>query len=146
MMTLEDAVDLVIYAFQHGENGDMFVQKSPASTIADLAQALIELYQSKSQIRIIGTRHGEKLYETLVNREEMAKAYDMGNYYRVPADNRDLNYASYFSEGKEKISAIDDYHSHNTHRLDVEGTKELLLKLPLIRRDVLGEEIKQYPD
>jgi len=146
MMTLEDAVDLVIYAFQHGENGDMFVQKSPASTIADLAQALIELYQSKSKIRIIGTRHGEKLYETLVNREEMAKALDMGNYYRVPADNRDLNYASYFSEGQQEIATIDDYHSHNTRRLDVEGTKELLMKLPLIRKDVLGENTKQYPD
>lgn len=146
MMTLEDAVDLVIYAFQNGKSGDMFVQKSPASTIADLAQALIELYQSGSKVRVIGTRHGEKLYETLVNREEMAKAYDMGNYYRVPADNRDLNYASYFTEGKENISVIEDYHSHNTHRLDVEGTKKLLLKLPMIRLDILGEEIKQYPD
>ena len=146
MMTLEDAVDLVVYAFQHGKNGDMFVQKSPASTIADLAQALIELYESRSIVRIIGTRHGEKLYETLVNREEMAKAMDMGNYYRVPADNRDLNYESYFSEGEEKVSVIEDYHSHNTHRLDVEGTKQLLLKLPLIRKDVLGDEAKQYPD
>lgn len=146
MMTLEDAVDLVLFAFQHGKNGDMFVQKSPASTIADLAQALIELYQSNSKIRIIGTRHGEKLYETLVNREEMAKAYDMGNYFQIPADNRDLNYASYFSEGKETVSIIEDYHSHNTHRLNVGGTKELLLKLPLIRQDILGEDIKQYPD
>lgn len=146
MMTLEDAVDLVVYAFQHGKNGDMFVQKSPASTISDLAQALIELYESDSKVRIIGTRHGEKLYETLVNREEMAKAHDMGNYYRVPADNRDLNYASYFTEGEEKVSTIEDYHSHNTHRLDVEGTKQLLMKLPLIRRDILGEDIKQYPD
>lgn len=137
MMTLEDAVDLVIYAFKHGNNGDMFVQKSPASTIADLAQALIELYKSKSKVRVIGTRHGEKLYETLVNREEMAKAIDMGDYYRVPADNRGLNYASYFSEGEEKVSVIEDYHSHNTHRLNVEGTKELLLKLPMIRKDIL---------
>ena len=144
MMTLEDAVDLVVYAFQHGKNGDMFVQKSPASTIGDLAQALIELYNSNSRVRVIGTRHGEKLYETLVNREEMAKALDMGNYYRVPADNRDLNYESYFSEGEEKVSVIEDYHSHNTHRLDVEGTKQLLLKLPMIRRDVLGEEFTQY--
>ncbi len=143
MMTLEDAVDLVIYAFQHGQNGDMFVQKSPASTIADLAQALIELYKSTSKVRIIGTRHGEKLYETLVNREEMAKAQDMGNYYRVPADNRDLNYAQYFTEGTEKISLIEDYHSHNTRRLDVDGTKELLLKLPLIRQDLFGEENNQ---
>jgi len=146
MMTLEDAVDLVVYAFLNGKNGDMFVQKSPASTIADLAQALIELYQSKSHVEVIGTRHGEKLYETLVNREEMAKAIDMGNYYRVPADNRDLNYASYFTEGKEDISIIEDYHSHNTHRLDVEGTKKLLMKLPIIKRDILGEDIKQYPD
>ena len=144
MMTLEDAVDLVIYAFEHGRNGDMFVQKSPASTIGDLAQALIELYQSKSKVRVIGTRHGEKLYETLVNREEMAKAIDMGNYFRVPADNRDLNYASYFTEGEEKVSVIEDYHSHNTHRLDVEGTKQLLFKLPLIRKDILNENCTQY--
>lgn len=146
MMTLEDAVDLVLYAFQHGKNGDMFIQKSPASTIADLAQSLIELYQSDSRMRIIGTRHGEKLYETLVNREEMAKAIDMGNYFRVPADNRDLNYASYFTEGEQKVSVIEDYHSHNTRRLDVEDTKKLLLKLPLIRKDILGEDVKQYPD
>jgi UDP-N-acetylglucosamine 4,6-dehydratase len=146
MMTLEDAVDLVLYAFQHGKNGDMFVQKSPASTIGDLAQSLIELYGSKSKVRVIGTRHGEKLYETLVNREEMAKAIDMGNYYRVPADNRDLNYASYFTEGEEKVSIIDDYHSHNTLRLDIEGTKKLLLKLPLIRKDILDLESTQYPE
>jgi UDP-glucose 4-epimerase len=146
MMTLEDAVDLVLYAFQHGKNGDMFIQKSPASTIADLAQALIELYRSESKMRVIGTRHGEKLYETLVNREEMAKAIDMGNYFRVPADNRDLNYARYFTEGEQKVSVIEDYHSHNTRRLDVEGTKQLLMKLPLIRKDILGEDVKQYPD
>jgi len=146
MMTLEDAVDLVLYAFEHGKSGDMFVQKSPASTIGDLAQALIELYKSESKIRVIGTRHGEKLYETLVNREEMAKAFDMGNYYRVPADNRDLNYENYFTKGEEKVSVIEDYHSHNTHRLDVEGTKQLLMKLPMIRRDILGEESKQYPE
>ncbi len=146
MMTLEDAVDLVLYAFQHGINGDMFIQKSPASTIGGLAQALIELYQSESKIRIIGTRHGEKLYETLVNREEMAKAIDMGNYFRIPADNRNLNYASYFTEGEQKVSAVEEYHSHNTRRLNIEETKELLLKLPLIRRDILGENVKQYPD
>ena len=146
MMTLEDAVDLVLYAFQHGDNGDMFIQKAPASTINDLALALIELYQSKSNVRVIGTRHGEKLYETLVNREEMSKAIDMGNYYRIPADKRDLNYASYFSEGEVDISVIEDYHSHNTRRLDVQQTKELLLKLPLIRRDILREELTQYPD
>jgi UDP-N-acetylglucosamine 4,6-dehydratase/5-epimerase len=139
MMTLEDAVDLVIYAFQNGKNGDMFIQKSPASSIADLAQALIELYKSSSKIRIIGTRHGEKLYETLVNREEMARVFDMGDYYRVPADNRELNYDSYFVEGEEKISVIEDYHSFNTIRLNVDETKELLLKLPMIRKDVLGD-------
>jgi UDP-glucose 4-epimerase len=141
MMTLEDAVDLVVYAFQHGNNGDMFVQKSPASTIADLAQALIELYKSKSKVRIIGTRHGEKLYETLVNREEMAKAYDMENYYRVPCDNRGLDYESYFSEGEEKVSRVEEYHSHNTRRLDVKGTKELLMKLPSIRKDILEAKL-----
>jgi UDP-N-acetylglucosamine 4,6-dehydratase/5-epimerase len=146
MMTLDDAVDLVLYAFQNGKNGDMFIQKSPASTIGDLAQALIDLYKSDSKIRIIGTRHGEKLYETLVNREEMAKAIDMGYYFRVPADNRDLNYESYFTEGEQKVSVIEDYHSHNTRRLNLEDTKELLLKLPLIRRDLLGEDVKQYPD
>jgi UDP-N-acetylglucosamine 4,6-dehydratase len=146
MMTLEDAVDLVIYAFQKGFNGDIFIQKSPASTIGDLAQALLELYNSKSQVKVIGTRHGEKLYETLVNREEMAKAIDLGNYYRVPADNRGLNYASYFTEGEEKVSREEEYHSHNTHRLDVEGTREILMKLPLIRKDILGEEVVQYPD
>lgn len=145
MMTLEDAVVLVIYAFQHGRNGDMFVQKSPASTIADLARALIDLYKSESKVRVIGTRHGEKLFETLVNREEMAKATDMGNYYRVPADNRGLNYESYFTEGEERVSLVEDYHSHNTQRLDVERTKELLLKLPMIRRDILGEDFEQYP-
>ncbi|NQU32459.1 MAG: polysaccharide biosynthesis protein [Bacteroidetes bacterium] len=147
MMTLEDAVDLVIYAFQHGTNGDMFIQKSPASTIADLARALTELYESKSKMHIIGTRHGEKLYETLVNREEMARAFDMGNYYRVPADNRGLNYDSYFVEGEEKVSVVEDYNSHNTHRLDVEETKKLLLKLPMIRKDILGEtEVLQSSD
>lgn len=136
MMTLDDAVDLVIYAFQHGNNGDMFIQKSPASTIEDLAKALIELYKSESKVRVIGTRHGEKLYETLVNREEMAKAIDMGAYYCVPADNRGLNYESYFSEGEEKVSVIEDYHSHNTQRLNVAETKTLLLKLDMIRKDL----------
>jgi len=132
MMTLDDAVDLVLYAFEHGKNGDLFVQKAPAATIETLAKALIELYQSKSLIRIIGTRHGEKLYETLVTREEMAKAEDMGDYFRIPADNRDLNYEKYFSKGEEGISGIDDYHSHNTTRLDIEGMKKLLLKLDLV--------------
>jgi UDP-N-acetylglucosamine 4,6-dehydratase len=129
LMTLDDAVDLVLYAYTNGESGDLFVQKAPASTIGDLAKAVIDLYKSNARIQVIGTRHGEKLYETLVNREEMAKAIDMGNYYRVPADNRDLNYDRYFNEGEEDVSTIEDYHSHNTHRLDVEGTKEMLLKL-----------------
>ena len=146
MMSLEDAVDLVLYAFNNGENGDIYIQKAPAATIGDLAKALIELYKSDSGIRIIGTRHGEKLYESLLNREEMAKAIDMGNYYRVPADNRGLNYASYFTHGEEKVSEVEDYHSHNTQRLDVEGIKQLLLKLPLIRKDILGENVTQYPE
>ena len=143
MMTLDDAVDLVIYAFQHGHNGDLFVQKAPAATIETLGNAIISLYKSDSQVRVIGTRHGEKLYETLVTREEMAKSIDMGNYFRVPADNRDLNYDKYFVEGQHEVSVIDDYHSHNTHRLDLEGMKKLLLKLPMIRKDVLGEVTTQ---
>lgn len=137
MMTLEDAVDLVVYAFTNGKSGDMFVQKSPASTIDTLAKALKELYEADTEIKYIGTRHGEKLYETLVNREEMIKAEDMGNYFRVPADNRDLNYDLYFSEGKSNIDDIDDYHSHNTHRLDIEETKTLLLKLEMIKQDLV---------
>lgn len=139
MMTLDDAVDLVIYAFEHAVPGDLFVQKAPAATIETLAKALIELYNAKSEIRIIGTRHGEKLYETLVNREDMVKAQDLGDYFRIPADNRDLNYAQYFSEGSPDVSQFEEYHSHNTRRLDVEGMKQLLLKLSLIRKDILGE-------
>ena len=133
MMTLDDAVDLVLYAFEHGKNGDLFIQKAPAATIEVLAKAVVDLYKSKSKIRVIGTRHGEKLYETLVTREEMAKSQDMGNYFRIPADNRDLNYDKYFLEGKEEISTIEDYHSHNTVRLDVEGMKNLLLKLDIVK-------------
>ncbi len=136
MMTLQDAVTLVVYAFEHGKNGDIFVQKAPAATIEVLAKALIELYNAKSEIKVIGTRHGEKLYETLVNREEMSKATDMGGYYRIPADNRDLNYGKFFTEGEAKVSEVDDYTSHNTERLDVEGTKKLLLKLEVIRTDL----------
>jgi UDP-N-acetylglucosamine 4,6-dehydratase len=137
MMTLDDAVDLVLYAFENGKNGDLFVQKAPAATLDVLAKALTELYKSKAQIRTIGTRHGEKLYETLVTREEMAKSIDMENYFRIPADNRDLNYDKYFSEGQEKVSVIDDYHSHNTGQLDVDGMKNLLLKLDLITDDLV---------
>jgi UDP-glucose 4-epimerase len=133
MMTLDDAVDLVLYAFEHGQNGDLFVQKAPAATIEVLAEAIVDLYKSNSKIRVIGTRHGEKLYETLVTREEMAKAEDMDDYFRIPADNRDLNYDKYFVKGEEKISEIEDYHSHNTARLDVEGMKKLLLKLDVVQ-------------
>ena len=133
MMTLDDAVDLVLYAFEHARNGDLFVQKAPAATIEVLAKAIIDLYKSNSKIRVIGTRHGEKLYETLVTREEMAKAEDMGDYYRIPADNRDLNYDKFFVEGDEKISEIEEYHSHNTARVDVEGMKKLLLKLDVVQ-------------
>jgi len=146
MMTLEDAVELVWFAFQNGKPGDMFVQKAPAATIETLAVALKELYNADNEIKIIGTRHGEKLYESLVNREEMVKAIDLGDYFRIPADTRDLNYERYFSEGEPDMSKVEEYHSHNTKRLDVEGTKKLLLELPLIRRDVLGEIIEQYPE
>ena len=141
MMTLDDAVDLVLYAFQHGNNGDLFVQKAPACTLSVLAEALKELYQADNEVRVIGTRHGEKLYETLVSREEMAKSEDMGEYFRIPCDTRDLNYDKYFVEGQETVSKIEDYHSHNTHRLDVEGMKKLLLKLDYIREE-LGVEPK----
>ena len=136
LMSLEDSVDLVLYAFMHGQQGDLFVQKAPASTVADLAQALKELFKKDNPVRIIGTRHGEKLYESLISREEMAKAQDMGDYYRVPADNRDLNYAQYFSEGEEKLSHLDDYTSHNTDRLSVEQIKKLLLKLDYIKEEL----------
>jgi UDP-glucose 4-epimerase len=147
MMTLEDAVDLVLYAFEHAKQGDLFVQKSPAATINDLAKALVEMYNSESEIITIGTRHGEKLYETLVNREDMVKAEDLGGYYRIPADNRDLNYAQYFTEGEPEVSKYDEYHSHNTNRLDVEGVKKLLQKLPIIKKDILGQlDAIQYPD
>lgn len=139
MMTLDDAVDLVIYAWENGNNGDLFVQKAPAATLDTLANALISMYKSKSKVGVIGTRHGEKLYETLVTREEMAKSEDMGEYFRIPCDDRDLNYDKFFVEGEEEISKIEDYHSHNTERLDVEGMKQLLLKLPMIQEDVLNK-------
>ncbi|MGZ4976617.1 MAG: polysaccharide biosynthesis protein [Methylobacter sp.] len=133
LMSLEDSVNLVLYAYEHGQQGDIFVQKSPASTVADLAQALIELFDGKEAPRIIGTRHGEKLFESLISREEMARAEDKGSYYRIPADNRDLNYAKYFSDGEEKISGLDDYTSHNTERLNVEQVKSLLQSLDFIQ-------------
>lgn len=136
LMSLEDSVDLVLFAFEHGQQGDIFVQKAPASTLADLGQALKEVFHKQNEIRIIGTRHGEKLYESLVSREEMAHAIDMGGYYRIPADNRDLNYAKYFSEGEEKISSLDDYTSHNTVRLDIKSIKALLLNLDYIQEEL----------
>ncbi len=136
MMTLEDAVDLVLYAFEHGHSGDLFVQKAPAATLTVLAESLKELYHADNEVKTIGTRHGEKLYETLVTREEMFKAEDMGNYFRIPADSRDLNYDKFFVEGQEDISKVEDYHSHNTRRLNIEEMKELLLRLPEIREDV----------
>jgi UDP-glucose 4-epimerase len=141
MMTLDDAVDLVLFAFEHGQPGDIFVQKAPAATIETLAKALLELYQAKNPIKVIGTRHGEKLYETLLTREEMVKAVDMGDYFRIPADNRDLNYGLYFNEGQADITKIEEYNSHNTRRLDIDGMKKLLLKLPMIRKDILNESI-----
>ncbi|WP_288237066.1 polysaccharide biosynthesis protein [uncultured Alistipes sp.] len=142
MMTLDDAVDLVIYAFTHGHNGDLFVQKAPAATLYTLASALKEIYTKvdskygETEVKVIGTRHGEKLYETLVTREEMAKAIDMGNYYRIPCDTRDLNYDKFFTEGNEEITKIEDYHSHNTRRLNVEGMKEELMRLRFIQADL----------
>ena len=142
MMTLDDAVDLVVYAFTHGHNGDLFVQKAPAATLSTLAEALKQTYGRidpkylETEVKVIGTRHGEKLYETLVTREEMVRAVDMGDYYRIPCDTRDLNYDKFFTEGSEDVSKIEDYHSHNTRRLDVEGMKELLLKLRFVQEDL----------
>ncbi len=138
MMTLEDAVDLVLYAFHNAQPGDIFVQKAPAATIDTLAKSLIELYRSDSEIKYIGTRHGEKLYESLVSKEDMMNAEDMGDYYRIPADNRDLNYNKFVSEGEGQLDNSEDYHSHNTNILDLEGMKALLMKLPDISNDVNG--------
>jgi UDP-glucose 4-epimerase len=126
-------VDLVVYAFEHGNPGDVFVQKAPAATIETLARSLKKLFNANNEIRIIGTRHGEKLYETLLTREEMACAEDMGEYYRIPADIRDLNYACYFTEGETEVASYKDYHSHNTRQLDEDGMIELLLKLDFVR-------------
>ena len=144
LMSLQDAVDLVLFAFEHGNSGDLFINKAPASTIGDLAQALKELAGQENEIKVIGTRHGEKLYETLCTREEMIKAEDMGDFYRIPADNRDLNYSLYFSEGEANISQIQDYHSHNTNRLDVEGVKSLMKKLTYVRKELLGEDVENF--
>jgi UDP-glucose 4-epimerase len=135
MMTLDDAVNLVLYAFEHGKNGDLFIQKAPAATLETLFQALKELYKSDTSFQVIGTRHGEKLYESLVTREEMAKAVDMGNYYRIPCYDRDLNYEKYFVNGDDIKNEITDYHSHNTYRLSISEMKELLLKLDTVKND-----------
>jgi UDP-glucose 4-epimerase len=140
LMSLEDAVFLVEHAFQHAKPGDLFIRKAPASTIKDLATALLELFEVDSKVEIIGTRHGEKLYETLGTREELSRAEDQGDYFRVPVDTRDLNYSQYFDEGAVVEPQVDDYHSHNTERLDVEGVKELLLTLPLVRAALKGDE------
>ena len=136
LMSLEDSVDLVLHAFQNGQQGDIFVQKAPASTIADLALAIQELFNTKADIKIIGTRHGEKLYESLVSREEMAKAEDMGRYYRIPADNRDLNYDKFILEGQPEANSLDDYTSHNTERLSVAQIEKLLLTLKYVRSEL----------
>lgn len=136
LMSLEDSVDLVLHAFDNAQQGDIFVQKAPASTIGDLAKALKELFLSSSELKVIGTRHGEKLYETLISREEMSRAEDMGRYYRIPTDNRDLNYKKYFIEGEQRIAELDDYTSHNTERLDIPSIKELLLKLDHIKEEL----------
>ena len=136
LMSLDDSVDLVLYAYQHGEQGAIYAQKSPASTVEDLAQALKEIFDSKSAVQIIGTRHGEKLYESLISREEMARVIDLKNYYMIPSDDRDLNYAKYFSDGEEVISQLDDYTSHNTEQLNTEQVKELLLNLDYIKKEL----------
>lgn len=136
MMTLEEAVELVLFAFKNAHNGDIFVQKAPAATIGTLGNAILDLYKAKTKIKVIGTRHGEKLYETLVNREEMAKSDDLGDYYRIPADTRDLNYGKFFTEGEAKVALAEEYNSHNTEQLNVEQMKDLLLKLDLVNDDM----------
>jgi UDP-N-acetylglucosamine 4,6-dehydratase len=140
-MSLEQAVELVLFAFEFGKPGDLFVNKAPAGTIRDLAEALKHICKVNNEIKVIGTRHGEKLYETLCTREEMIRAEDMGNFYRIPADSRDLNYAQYFSQGDEKVNIFDDYHSHNTEQLGIEGMIKILSNLPYIRKEVFGEDI-----
>jgi UDP-N-acetylglucosamine 4,6-dehydratase len=143
MMTLDDAVDLVIYAFQHGHNGDLFVQKAPAATLGVLATSLKELFNTDTPVKVIGTRHGEKLYETLVTREEMARSINMGNYFRIPCDTRDLNYDKFFESGQEELSVAEDYHSHNTTRLNVEAMKKLLLKLNIVLENIGHDNVSQ---
>ena len=136
MMSLDDSVDLVLYAFAHARPGDIFVQKAPATTVGDLAEALRQLSRRTNEIKVIGTRHGEKLYESLVSREEMAHADDLDGYYRIPADSRDLNYDKYFVQGETKISEIEDYTSHNTHRLNVAEVRDLLMTIDIVREAV----------
>ena len=140
LMSLDDSVDLVLHAFEYGKQGDIFVQKAPASTLADLVQALKEIFQKDNSIKIVGTRHGEKLFESLVSREEMAKVDDMGDYFRIPIDDRDLNYDIYFSEGEKRISTLEDYTSHNTERLNVEQVKALLLKLDFVQQELTQDK------
>lgn len=144
LMSLDDAVELVLFAFEQGNQGDLFVNKAPAATIGDLATAVMELAKAENEIQIIGTRHGEKLYETLCTREEMMKAEDMGKFYRIPADNRDLNYAMYFSEGDPNLKGLEDYHSHNSEQLNVESIKKLIAGLPLIRKVFFGEAVIDF--
>jgi UDP-N-acetylglucosamine 4,6-dehydratase len=144
LMSLNDAVDLVLFAFKNGNQGDLFVNKAPAATIGELAKAVKDLAKADNDINVIGTRHGEKLYETLCTREEMAKAEDMGDFYRIPSDNRDLNYSMYFSQGEKSMAEIEDYHSHNTQRLDVDGVKSLISKLAIVRKEIFGEEVDEF--
>ena len=144
LMSLDEAVELVLFAFENGNAGDLFVNKAPAGTIGDLAQALKEMFNADNTVKIIGTRHGEKLYETLCTKEEMNKAEDMGEFYRIPSDNRDLNYAQYFTEGVEDVSKVEEYHSHNTEQCDIEDMKNLLKRLPLIQEEF--ERLKQQND
>ncbi len=144
LMSLNDAVDLVLFAFKNGNQGDLFVNKAPAATIGDLAEAIKDLAKVDNNINIIGTRHGEKLYETLCTREEMAKAEDMGDFYRIPADNRDLNYSMYFSQGEKSMAEIEDYHSHNTERLDIDGVKSLISKLSIVRKELFDEDVDEF--
>jgi UDP-glucose 4-epimerase len=143
MMSIDGAVGLVLWAFEHGRPGDTFVQKAPAATIDTLAQALVRVFDSRSPVRIIGTRHGEKLYETLLTREEIAAAEDMGDYYRVPADSRDLNYGAYFDVGRDEVSVKDDYTSHNTKRLSVDELAQMLQELDVVQRALAGEKITE---
>jgi len=144
LMSLNDAVDLVLFAFENGNQGDLFVNKAPAATIGDLANAVKQLAKVDNEINVIGTRHGEKLYETLCTREEMVKAEDMGAFYRIPADHRDLNYSMYFSEGEKNMAEIEDYHSHNTERLNVDDVKNLIAKLALVRKEVFNEDVDEF--